>query len=54
MKTDVLIKRKALRVDKISNVTADEAAYLEKCTRPDFKGRRKSTKSCEAEWHDSK
>ena len=43
-----------IEVDKISNVTADEAAYIEKCTRPDFKGRRKSTKSCEAEWHDSK
>ena len=43
-----------IEVDQISNVTADEAAYLEKCTRPDFKGRRKSTKSCEAEWHDSK
>ena len=42
-----------IEVDQISNVTADEAAYLEKCTRPDFKGRRKSTKSCEAEWHDS-
>jgi hypothetical protein len=42
-----------IEVDQISNVTADEAAYIEKCTRPDFKGRRKSTKSCEAEWHDS-
>jgi hypothetical protein len=42
-----------IEVDQISNVTADETAYIEKCTRPDFKGRRKSTKSCEAEWHDS-
>ena len=42
-----------IEVDQISNVTADEAAFVEKCTRPDFKGRRKSTKSCEAEWHDS-
>ena len=42
-----------IEVDQISNVTADEAAYIEKCTRPDFKGRRKSTQSCEAEWHDS-
>lgn len=36
--------------DNISNVTADQAAYIEKCTRPDFKGRRKSSRTCEREW----
>jgi len=40
-------------VDEIS-VDDDGVAYIEKCTRPDFKGRRKTTESCEAEWHDSK
>jgi len=43
-----------IEVDNIANVSDDQAAFVEKCTRPDFKGRRKTTKTCEAEWHDSK
>ena len=43
-----------IEVDDIANVSDDQAAFVEKCTRPDFKGRRKSKGSCEAEWHDSK
>jgi hypothetical protein len=48
-----LFSSNKIEVDEISDVSDDEAAYVEKCTRPDFKGRRKTTESCENEWQES-
>ena len=49
-----LFSSNKIEIDEISDVSDDESAFVEKCTRPDFKGRRKTTESCENEWHDSK